>query len=281
MKKIFLTGSTSFLGSKFIEMYSDKYEIFGTAKHDPNNPIDLLDFEKLKSAFMDFQPDFVIHTSAIVDQDAEKVKVPNIKSTENIVNLAKVNQTPIIFPSSESVYGGKEFTGEYVESDPYRPRSVYGETKVESEKIIINSGLNYLIVRCHRFVGFNINYNKPKQFPDTIKLIINNQEVHLDSKKLFKPCFLNNICDVFYHYIEQDFNKKVLVNLGVEKSTTYFDFIIDVAKALNLNLNLIFPDGDEKFWPKNSTLNTDKLRVIGYPSINYEELMEKLKIDFG
>ena len=126
MKKIFLTGSTSFLGSKFIEMYGDKYEIFGTAKHDPKNPIDLLDFEKLKNAFLDFKPDFVIHTSAIVDQDAEKVKIPNIKSTENIVTLAKVNQTPIIFPSSESIYGGKETTGDYVENDKYKPWGVVG-----------------------------------------------------------------------------------------------------------------------------------------------------------
>ncbi|MDO8609282.1 MAG: sugar nucleotide-binding protein, partial [bacterium] len=210
MKKIFLTGSTSFLGSKFVEMYAGKFEIFGTAKHDPKNPIDLLDFEKLKSVFLDFLPDFVIHTSAIVDQDAEKVKIPNIKSTKNIVALAKINQTPIIFPSSESVYGGKETTGEYVESDQYKPRSVYGETKAESEKIIINSGLNYLIVRCHRFVGFNKNYSKPKQFTETINSLMNNQEVHLDSKKLFKPCLLNNICDVFDHYMKTDFDKKIL-----------------------------------------------------------------------
>jgi len=263
-----------------VELYSNKYEIFGTAKHDLNNPIDLLDFEKLKSAFLDFKPDFVIHTSAIVDQDAEKVKVPNIKSTENIVTLAKINQTPIIFPSSESVYGGKETTGDYVESDVYKPRSVYGETKVESEKIIINSGLNYLIIRCHRFVGFNKNYNKPKQFLDTINLLLNNQEVHLDSKKLFKPCFLNNICEVFDYYMENDFDKKVILNLGVDKVTTYYDFIVDVAKKLNINIDLIFPDGEEKFWPENSTLNTDKLREIRFPQISYSELVERLKNEF-
>lgn len=281
MKKIFLTGSTSFLGSKFIELYSDKYQIFGTAKHDANNPIDLLDFEKLKTAFVNFKPDFVVHTSAIVDQDAEKVKIPNIKSTENIVTLAKINQTPIIFPSSESIYGGKETMGGYVESDIYKPRSVYGETKVESEKIIINSGLNYLIVRCHRFVGFNKNYNKPKQFLDTINLLLNNQEVHLDSKKLFKPCLLNNICDVFDYYIENYFDKKVILNLGVDKVTTYYDFIVDVAEKININIDLIFPDGEEKFWPENSTLNTNKLMSSGYPQISYDELLEKLKKELG
>jgi dTDP-4-dehydrorhamnose reductase len=136
MKKILLTGSTSFLGSKFIEIYKEQFNILGVAKSEKNHPVDMLDVEALKRVYLDFQPDVIIHTAAVVDQDANKVKIPNIKGTENVVTVAKINNTPLIFTSSESVYGGKEQTGEYVETDPYNPRSAYGETKVESEKTI-------------------------------------------------------------------------------------------------------------------------------------------------
>ena len=279
MKKILLTGSTSFLGSKFVEIYKDRYDILGISKSDPLHSIDLLDLETLKSVVVEFAPDVIIHTAAIVDQDAEKVRVPNIQCTKNIVEVAKIKNIPVIFSSSESVYGGKE-EGNYVETDPYKPRSVYGETKVESEKIIISSGLNYLITRAHRYVGINNNYHKPKQFPDTLKKLIADESIILDDHKLFRPCLINNIAEVYAHYIENDLNKKLIFNLGVDKSTTYFDFIVDVAKSLGLDLKLVEPGGNELTWPENSTLSVDRLKNSTYPFVSYNEVTDVIRRDY-
>lgn len=280
MKKILLTGSTSFLGSKFIELYKDNYDILGISKSDIANPIDLLDLKSLKSTVENFAPDVIIHTAAIVDQDAEKVRIPNIQSTKNIVEVAQINNTPIIFSSSESVYGGKETEGNYVETDPYKPRSVYGETKVESEKIIIKSGLKYLITRAHRYVGINNHYHKPKQFPDTLKKLIAGESVALDNHKLFRPCLINNIADVYTHYIETDLDKKLIFNLGVDKSTTYYSFMVDVARSLDLDNKLIEPGGNESTWPENSTLSIDRLKSSSYPSASYSELLDVIRRDY-
>lgn len=280
VKKILLTGSTSFLGSKFIELYKDTYNILGISKSDPTNPIDLLDLKSLKSTLESFVPDVIIHTAAIVDQDAEKVRMPNIQSTKNIVEVAKINNTPIIFSSSESVYGGKEKEGNYLETDPYKPRSVYGETKVESEKIIIESGLNYLLTRAHRYVGINNIYHKPKQFPDTLNKLIAGEHVILDDHKLFRPCLINNIADAYVHYIENDLDKKLIFNLGVDKSTSYFDFMVDVARSLNLDSKLIKSGGNELTWPENSTLSIDKLKYSKYPSFSYAELLDVIRQDY-
>lgn len=280
VKKILLTGSTSFLGSKFIELYKDTYDILGISKSDPTNPIDLLDLKSLKSTVEAFVPEVIIHAAAIVDQDAEKVRIPNIQSTKNIVEVAKIYNTPIIFSSSESVYGGKETGGNYLETDPYKPRSVYGETKVESEKIIIESGLNYLITRAHRYVGINNNYHKPKQFPDSLKKLITGESVILDDHKLFRPCLINNIADIYAHYIENDLDKSLILNLGVDQSTTYFDFMVDVARSLDLDSRLIEPGGNELTWPENSTLSIDRLKSTNYPSVSYNELLVVIRQDY-
>lgn len=281
VKRILLTGSTSFLGSKFIELFQSTYEIRGISKSDPKFPVDLLDLDTLTKVYKDFLPDFIIHTAAIVDQDASKVRIPNITSTKNIVEVAKLNNTPIIFSSSESVYGGKEQTGEYVETDPYQPRSAYGETKVESEKIIINSGLKFLITRCHRYVGINKKYSKPKQFPDTIKALMNNQTVTLDDHKLFKPCLINHIAEVYSHFIENDSDKEIIFNLGVDKVLTYYQFIKNVASTLGFNLELVKPGGNEATWPENSTLSILKMKSLGYPMLTYERLLEVIRFDFN
>lgn len=278
--KIFLSGSTSFLGSKFIEQYSPEFEIFGFSKNDPINSIDMLDQKVLKDAFEKFDPDVIIHLAAVVENDAEKVREPNIQGTQNLVDLAKIKNIPFIYMSSESVYGGKEYEGNYSEEDEYKPRSVYGETKVEAEKIIKESGLNYLILRGHRFVGVNHRYNKPKQFPDTLKSLQNGEEVHLDSKKLFKPSLINHISEVIIHYLTRDADKKLVFNIGVDKATTYYDFITDVAKIIGLDISLIKPDGEEVGWPENSTLDVSRLEKNGYPVCRYEEMLELISNEY-
>lgn len=280
MKRILLTGSTSFLGSKFIQLYKNQFDILGIAKSDKNNPIDILDFDGLKKLYASFNPDVIIHTAAVTDPDADRVKTINIKGTQNIINIAKIHNTPLIFISSESIYGGKEQTGNYVETDFYKPRSTYAETKVESEIMIKASGLNYLIIRPHRFVGINKTYAKPKQFPDTLKALLQNKSVHLDSHRLFKPCLINHISKIFIHYIEHDCDKQVTINIGVDKATTYYDFIKDVAAVLDLNQELIKPDGEETAWPENSTLSIEKMRILGYPVLSYLQLLEILKQDW-
>ncbi|HYK08244.1 MAG TPA: sugar nucleotide-binding protein [Candidatus Eisenbacteria bacterium] len=281
MKKIFLTGSTSFLGSKFIELYKDQYNIFGVAKSDPVHPVDVLDLDAVKKAYLEFLPDVIIHTAALVDHNNPDLVGPNVLVTKNVVEVAKMHNIPIIFASSESVYGGKENTGEYVETDPYKPRNAYGESKVESEKVVIASGLPYLITRCHRYVGINKNYTKPKQFLDSIRPLIKGEEVHVDSHKLFRPCLINNIADVYVHYIEHDADKKIIINLGVDRATTYYNFIVDVAKELGLDTHLVKPDGEEKNWPENSTLSVEIMKSLGYPFLTYQNLLVTLKKDWG
>lgn len=278
--KVLLTGSTSFLGTKFIEMYEDKFEIFGISLSSKTNPVDIRDIEKLKEISIQLKPDVIVHLAAIVDNDANKVREPNIQGTKNITEIAKFANTPIVYISSESVYGGKEETGNYKENDEYNPRSIYGETKVESEKIIINSGLNYLILRAHRFVGFSKDFVKPKQFKNTTHSIINNEEVHLDSKKLFKPCLINHINEIIEYYIQNDLDKKIIMNVGVDKETTYYQFILDVVKELGLDINLVKNDGVETGWTNNMTLCLERLNNSNYPKYTYAEVLTILKNDF-
>ncbi len=280
-KKVLLTGSTSFLGSKFFEMYSTHFEILGVSLSDPDNPVDILNYDILFETISKFQPNVVVHFAAVVDNDVSKVREPNIQGTKNIVQIAKEYNIPIVYMSSEAVYGGREDTGNYSESDEYKPRSIYGETKVESEKVILESGLNYLILRGHRFVGISRRFNKAKQFPDTLKAILNHQIVHLDSIKLFKPCLINHLSEIIEHYISNDMDKKVIMNVGVDKATTYYDFILDVVNVLGLDASLVKPDGNEVGWPNNSTLSLERLKNSGYPIVEYSVLLEKINIDWG
>jgi len=282
--KMFMSGSTSFLGLKFIELYGDKYEIFDFSKNDPISPIDFTNFDKLKETFNTIQPDVLIHLAAHVDYrkdaGARKAKEINIIGARNLAKLAKIRNIPVIFMSSESIYGGKEETGSYLETDHYKPRSSYAESKMESEKVFIKSKLPHLILRGHRFVGFVKDYQKAKQFPDTIHALEKKEKVHLDSKKFFRPTLINHVCEVMNHYIENDLGNNIILNIGVDKEVTYFELVKDVVKTLGLDENLVKPDGLEADWPQNSTICLDKLHKLGYPTCSYQNLLKTIKQDY-
>lgn len=283
MKRIFLTGSTSYLGTKFIDLYQTKFEIFGVAQHDDKHPLDLLNVEELTKLYNDFRPDIVIHLAADLGRDvtaSDEITKTNPQILQNLITLALPNKTPLIFTSTEAVYGGKWDTGDYVETDAYEPRSPYGQSKVTSEKLLIASGLPYLITRGHRHVGISPRFHKVKWFPDTLKDITENKVVHLDSKKIFNPVLINNICDIFAYYMENDIAQQIIINMGVGKKTTYYDFIVDVANNLKLDVNLIKSDGNEAGWPANSSLNVSKIKQLGYPSPTYEEVLSTIATDF-
>lgn len=278
--RIFLSGSTSFLGSKFLSLYRDSFKIFAFSKNDAKTPLDLLDFEKLKKEYLNFKPDVIIHLAADINYNSENSKNINIEMSKNIISAAKLTNTPIIFMSSESVYGGKENEGDYKEEDLYKPRSPYAQSKVEAEKLLINSGLNYLILRGHRLVGINKNYKNKKQFPDTLRSLVKHEVVHLDSKKLFNPNLINHVSSVFVQYIKKDLDKKIILNIGADKVITYYDFVFDVATALNLDISLIKDDGEENGWPTDSTLNLNKLHELKYPTLSYSDLLKTIAEDY-
>ncbi|HVV67149.1 MAG TPA: NAD-dependent epimerase/dehydratase family protein [Candidatus Saccharimonadales bacterium] len=279
-ERIFLTGSTSYLGTKFIEMYGSQFDILGVSRSDKDNPLDLLDFDEVERLFVGFKPDVVMHLAADLGRDSTtstEITETNPAITRHLVSLAKTAMTPFIFTSTEAVYGGKETTGGYAETDEYKPRSPYGASKVASERLLIASGLPYLITRGHRHVGISKNFNKPKQFPDTLKEINGGQTVHVDSQKIFTPVLINNACDIFAHYIANDTDKQLIMNIGVDKPTTYYDFMLDVAKELGIDGALVQPDGNEAGWPQNSSLSMRRLQELSYPSVGYDEMLTTIK----
>ncbi len=282
--KIILTGSTGYLGTKFINLYGSQFNILGVARTEPSNTIDLLDLVALKRVYSDFRPDFVLHLAALPGRDASTDKTI-IKTTtqiiENLISLAQTNQATFIFSSTEAVYGGKEKTGGYVETDPYKPRNLHGASKVACEKLLKASGLPYLITRGHRHVGINNSFNKPKQFTDALHALQNGQVVHLDSNKLFTPVLINNMSDVFAHYMLNDSDKQLILNVGVDKDVTFYALMLDVAKTLGIETSLIKSDGDETGWPLNSSLSVKKLRELNYPFVSYQKMLETIKTYAG
>lgn len=101
----------------------------------------------------------VIHLAALVgfplceQNKAEACRIHALE-TERIAIACKETGTRLIYFNTNSGYGTKDGEEFCTEETPMNPISVYGQTKVEGEKRIINSGLqNYVILRLATVFG--------------------------------------------------------------------------------------------------------------------------------
>jgi len=118
-------------------------------KHGPR--IDLMDTQALAQLINETQPDAVVNAAAYTAVD----KAENDRNTAQRINadavgelgkLLAVRNTPIIHYSTDFVFSGN-IDRPYSENDAPNPLNVYGATKWEGERALLNSGANALIFR--------------------------------------------------------------------------------------------------------------------------------------
>ena len=169
--KIFLiTGGSGMLATAFINQinkYTKKTKIycFNKKKLDVSKKTS---FKKLKN----INPDYIIHCAALVNADlCEKkrlmAKKNILEGTKNIIEFAKIKKSKIFYPQSFLIY--KDTNYQVNEKTLPKPLSTYGKYKLMSEKIILKSLKNSLIIRMGGFFG---GEKKDKNFVGKVTLHI-------------------------------------------------------------------------------------------------------------
>lgn len=164
--KILITGGSGFIGTNLVDgLINQGHEILNVDIVSPKKVehnsfwvnCDILDSQKLNQYVSSFNPEWVIHLAARVDSDGktlEDYKV-NIQGTANLINIIKKNENikRFIVTSTEFVnYGGSL----PISDEEYHPYTVYGESKVELEKLTRNAQLDciWTIIRPTRVWGY-------------------------------------------------------------------------------------------------------------------------------
>lgn len=100
--------------------------------------LDLTDFAAVRARFQADRPDAVLHCAAIAhppvcQREPAAAHRMNVEATRCLAELAA--DLPLLFYSSDLVFDGKR--GNYTEADAPNPGSVYAETKVAAEQIVL------------------------------------------------------------------------------------------------------------------------------------------------
>jgi|TARA_B110000467_G_scaffold120932_1_gene112324 dTDP-4-dehydrorhamnose reductase len=109
-----------------------------------------------------YKPRILIYAVGITDVDlCERNKklanAINVEGIKNIIEHITDTDTKIIYFSTSFVFDGtKKF---YLETDKPNPISYYGESKLQGEKIVQDSGLPYAIIRTDQPYGWKKNWH--------------------------------------------------------------------------------------------------------------------------
>lgn len=148
MRKILVTGATGFLGSRILDFYSNKYDIYAPT----HNEMDITNEDNVFGIFDKYKPDIVVHCAAVSDvglceKEPEKSYKINVDGSINIAKASKKHQAKCIICSSDQVYFGSLLEGPHSEEEELQPFNLYGQGKLEAEQECLKINPNCVLLR--------------------------------------------------------------------------------------------------------------------------------------
>lgn len=279
--KILGTGLSGLVGSRIVELLSQKYSFEDVSR---KQGIDITDAEKLHQTISASESPVVLHFAARTDVDGcedEKELAKNslswkinVEGTRNVVQACKESGKKIIFISTDMVFDGTKPLGErYGEDDIPKPMNWYAMTKFEAEKIIMQADLPWIILRIA--YPYRSNYIKKEYVRAFIQLLQNNQEITAVSDHYFTPTFIDDLGPVLDILLQGD-QTGIFHAVGKQVVSPY-DAAVTIARTFGLNEELIKKITREEFFadraprPFNLSLKNDKIEKIDCRMMNFED----------
>ncbi|MGM0646210.1 MAG: dTDP-4-dehydrorhamnose reductase [Thermodesulfobacteriota bacterium] len=112
--------------------------------------VDLDSQEALRATLHSYHPDVVVNAIAYTHVDGAETDVANARNINQgfpcrLGRSLPNRETALIHYSTDFVFGGEKQTP-YTPDDPTRPCNVYGQTKLEGEKALLQQGLPRLYI---------------------------------------------------------------------------------------------------------------------------------------
>ena len=271
--KYFISGSNGQLGKEIQDSAKgyDKSEF-----HFFGRELDICNQKLLKDHFKkNTNYDYFINCAAYTDvekaeQEFKAAFQVNFRSLENIIELSNQYNFTLIHISTDFVFDGKKDSA-YNEDDITNPISIYGESKLKGERLIIDNCKKYMIIRTS-WLYSKYGNNFVKKIVDISR---KNDRISVVSDEVGTPTNAADLAKDILFIAEQKLerNSKIIsklyhyANVG---NISRYEFAKEIVKTAEIDCE-VDPVNSDHFnfmakRPKNSIL--DQRKIIGEFGLN-------------
>jgi dTDP-4-dehydrorhamnose reductase len=202
--------------------------------------LDIADREAVERALDKLAPDAVINCAAWTDVDGaesqrEAAHAVNADGAGNAARVAAEASIALVHVSTDYVFDGKAPLDEqgrpraYVESDPTGPRTVYGHTKLEGERLVLAASPRHVVARSSWLFGLD-----GRNFVDTmLRLAGERESVQVVDDQVGCPTWTGHLAPALLGLLERDV--RGLVHLAGAGHVSWNGFAKEVFRQAELD----------------------------------------------
>ena len=288
---VLIIGASGKVGKEIFKILKNKdnkstYDVFGTYYTNQIEGLEQLDITNLSAVekvLEKINPSVLIHTAAITyplrcEENRELAWKINVEGTKNLAQCCMKKNCKMVFISSDGVFNGKN--GPFDETHKTNPLNYYGETKVESEKIV--SEINdYLIIRT-AWVN-DVGPNSRSFVMQVINSLQNGSVFNAPIDQFGHPTYSTNLAEIIIELIKNNYNGIFHVT-----GSTYIDrfhFAKKIAKAFDLNPEMIHETttdlNQSRTRPMKVKMKLDKLKSsISTKILSLDEQLDSMRNNY-
>ncbi len=286
-----IIGASGKVGKEIFKILKNKdnkstYDVFGTYYTNQIEGLEQLDITNLSAVekvLEKINPSVLIHTAAITyplrcEENRELAWKINVEGTKNLAQCCMKNNCKMVFISSDNVFDGKN--GPFDETQKTNPLNYYGETKVESEKIVSETD-DYLIIRT-AWVN-DVGPNSHSFIMQVINSLQNNNIFNAPVDQFGHPTYSNNLAEIIIELVKN--NSEGVFHVTGSTYVDRFHFAKKIAKAFCLNPEMVHKTTTNLHQshtrPMEANMKLDKLKsVISTKVLSLDEQLDSMRSNY-
>lgn len=256
-----------------------------------SDQVNLKDESAIAKAIREFKPSHIVNAAAYTAVDkAEQERELAFKINGHALGVmgeeAKKIQAHIVHYSTDYVFDGTQKTP-YLETDLTQPVNAYGESKLQGEHLLAQSGAEHVILRVSWVYGlYGHNFLKTM-----LRLGAEREELSVVADQVGVPTWSRHIADATAHILRDPnlHSKSGVYHLTPQGQTTWHGFASRIfelaADKEKLKVQSVHPIKTEQFptpakRPASSLMNSDKVqKVFGVRLPQWDESLTMLMQD--
>ncbi|HJP33200.1 MAG: dTDP-4-dehydrorhamnose reductase [Candidatus Latescibacteria bacterium] len=290
--KLLVTGAHGLLGRALLQAdWGADVKRVGCGRHaDPVgdvscHAVDLTDADAVVELWRQLRPDRVIHTAALTDVDLcetepELARRVNRDVVAHVVAASAEVGAGVAHLSTDYVFDGQG--GPYSEQDSPRPLSVYGRMKLESEALVLDAGVEGLVVRTLWLYG-HLRSVRPNLVTWPLEALARGESMRIVADQWGNPTYVHDLARALVELSRR--GVAGLFHMGGSTFLTREELVRHVAGHFHLDTSHVevittARAGQAAPRPLRSGLRTDAIEAeLGWTPASLSEGLERMAAD--